>query len=258
MSTHSFAKSVFGDGQVNKTVILRRIAEFTDTVPTFDPSTDPVVFTFTPDAEPEIGRELEDFIVPQHMGAETKTPYAYPLTDTANDALSSGKLHEAIVVDTGITTQLLGVMNPSQIDSTKFDVLFDGELSDAEKTALDAVVAAHNGAVTDAEVKEAAIKREITHDPLEGYTIDVQVSGLVLTVNINSIVVNDVTTVVADGTDTKFVKLCYVYNETSDTLAIQAFEKTTGVYDDVGLDEYIVKDLGEWSTPVNGTLLTGV
>jgi len=125
------------------------------------------------------------------------------------------------------------------------------EMSQAEKDAVDAAEA-----VASTSAKEAAIKSEVLHDPLEGFTIDIQASGLTLTVNINSIVVDDITTVAADPTNTKTVNLCYVLS--GDTLAVQAFEKTTGEYAALAAGDRVVKDLGEWTVPANGTTLTGV
>lgn len=127
------------------------------------------------------------------------------------------------------------------------------EMTQAEKDVVDAAEAA-----ADKAAKEARVKENITADPLEGLTVDIQVSGLSVTVNINSLVVNDVTTITADPTYEKFLMLCYVYDEGADTLSVNAYEKTTGLYADLTDDEIQVKHLGEWSTPANGTELTEV
>ena len=127
------------------------------------------------------------------------------------------------------------------------------EKNQTEKDAVDAAEAATNKTATEAE-----IKTNVLSDPLLGLTVDIQVSGLAVTVNIDSVVDDDVTTLVADSTDTKFLKLCYVFDQTSDTLLVLAYEKTTGAYASLNSDQILVRLLGEWSTPANGTALTEV
>lgn len=108
-------------------------------------------------------------------------------------------------------------------------------------------------------VRESQVKANIVADPLEGSAVTAVATGLSITVNINTmLVVNDITTVVADSSDIKFVMLCYVYNTTTDQLAVKAYEKTTGLYAALADDEQLVRHLGEWSVPANGTELTEV
>ena len=127
------------------------------------------------------------------------------------------------------------------------------EMSQAEKDQVDA-----DEATAAKDAKEVAIKAAMTADPLGGAVPAVDIAGLTLTTNINSAVVDDVTVVTADGTDTKYVMLCYVFDSAADTLAVNAYEKTTGSYAALGADEELVAHLGEWSTPANGTVLTEV
>lgn len=127
------------------------------------------------------------------------------------------------------------------------------EMTQPEKDAVDAAEA-----VAATAAKEADIKTRLLSDPLNGLAVTAVVSGLDLTVNIESLVVDDVTSVVADSTDTKSVLVCYVYDENLDTFSLQVFEKTTGLYADMLLEELLVRCLGEWQVVANGTELTEV
>ncbi len=127
------------------------------------------------------------------------------------------------------------------------------EKSPAEKAVVDqAELDVHN-----AEVK-AIITARLGDPipPLQGIANSVTVQGLNITVNVDTIVVDDVTTVTADETDTKQVKVCCVYNSTSDTFSVVLFEKTTGLYDDLASNEDLAADFGEWEVVANGTDLT--
>ncbi len=76
----SIPKSDFGDGQINKAVLLRRIAwQFPGVVPTFDASADPVEFTFIPAPVPEFTDQFKTFIVPAHTGNQA-TPYTFSIS----------------------------------------------------------------------------------------------------------------------------------------------------------------------------------
>jgi hypothetical protein len=168
-------------------------------------------------------------------------------------ALSVRVFAKELAADATVAPKLQRVKS----DGDVVKVVLSDDPTQAELDAIDAVIAAHDSVAALKADKEAAIKAEVTHDPLEGYAVDVAISGLTLTVNINSIVVNDVTTVVADPTNTKFVNLCYVLTA-GDALEVQAFEKTTGVYAALAAGDRIVKDLGEWTVPANGATLTEV
>ena len=60
-------------------------------------------------------------------------------------------------------------------------------------------------------------------------------------------------TVTADGSETKCVKVLLVYNSDSDTFYFEGFEKTTGEYDDLTSDEYLLVAVNEWSVVASGT-----
>lgn len=83
-------------------------------------------------------------------------------------------------------------------------------------------------------------------------------TGLDITCNIDTILVDDVTTVIADLVLMKTVWVCYLYNSTSDTFGIEIFEKTDGLYSDFAEDEFLVKNFGEWTVAAEGTVLIPV
>ena len=135
-------------------------------------------------------------------------------------------------------------------------VWFDDTLSSGDKTALDGVVAAHAGTAT--KSIQEGIKQQILSDPLNGLLVTVTASGLVITADIEDLVDNDQTTIVADPTDTKFVKVCYVYNESTDAFSLEVYEKTTGQYAALAPPEVLVRDIKEFSVVANGTDLVEV
>lgn len=127
-------------------------------------------------------------------------------------------------------------------------------MSQADQDVVDAaVIDDHN------DDTEAAIKARLNPPlPLDGISVTIDVVGLGITVNINSVVVDDLTTVVADSTETKFVKVYYMFHSTSDSFSIEVFERTDGIYDDLAGDEQVAADFGEWSVVANGTDLVVV
>ena len=131
------------------------------------------------------------------------------------------------------------------------DVL--SEMTQGEKDARDATEAT---AVHDAI--EARIKKQVLGDPLNGLTVTSVAAALVITTNIQNLVTDDETTVVADPDDEKFVKVCYVYNEDTDTFGIVAYEKTTGQYAALTPPEYLIRDIKEFSVGAAGTELVEV
>lgn len=108
-------------------------------------------------------------------------------------------------------------------------------------------------------VAEETIKSTLFADPLAGLGVSVVAVGLQITVNINAVIVDDVTTVVADPTDTKFILISMSYDKLTDTFAIVAREKTTGQYVDLASpNEVLVEDLQEYSLVASGTALVEV
>lgn len=81
-------------------------------------------------------------------------------------------------------------------------------------------------------------------------------SGLVVTSNVGTYIVADLTTVVADPDDTKFVKISVAIDDTTGVLEIIAFEKTTESYGNPPAGKTVCCDLKEWSVPALGTVLT--
>ena len=86
----------------------------------------------------------------------------------------------------------------------------------------------------------------------------VQVSGLVITIDVVELITNDQTTIVADPTDTKYAQACLIHNNTTDAFLIAVREYTTGYYADFAADEVCVEVIGEWSVVANGATLVAV
>lgn len=106
---------------------------------------------------------------------------------------------------------------------------------------------------------EASIKNALFVDPLEGFAPSVVAVGLQITVDVDPVIVGDVTNVVADPTDTKFVLVSMSYNKATDVFAVVVREKTTGQYADlVSPDEVLVEDFQEYSLVASGTTLVEV
>lgn len=92
--------------------------------------------------------------------ASGTNPRVYTISsETANGSVNSDMLTAEIEGDGAITTAL------SHIDTASGQafIYFDGDLSGAEQTALDAVVAAHQGVATTFAVKVTASNEESTN-----------------------------------------------------------------------------------------------
>jgi hypothetical protein len=113
-------------------------------------------------------------------------------------------------------------------------------------------------AILNSAALQESIKAELLADPLNGLLVTAVAAGLVITTNIEGLVVNDITTVVADLLLTKYVRVSYVYHEDSDTFSVEAFEKTDGEYALYDPPDYLVRELGEWYVVANGTNLVQV
>lgn len=108
-------------------------------------------------------------------------------------------------------------------------------------------------------VEEDQIKSALFADPLEGIPRSVVAAGLEITVNVDAVIVDDVTTVVADPTDTKLILVSMSYDKATDVFAVVVREKTTGQYADLlSPDEVLVEDFQEYSLVASGTTLVEV
>lgn len=128
------------------------------------------------------------------------------------------------------------------------------EMTQPEKDAVDAaeLVALIEGI-------KATIKNRLSlGSSIQGFFSPVGVAGLVITIDVGALIVNDQTTIVADGSLTKFVNPTIIYNTTSDTFSIEVFERTDGLYADLAADEVLAFDFGEWSVVASGTTLVPV
>lgn len=138
----------------------------------------------------------------------------------------------------------------------KHHKVVDGVAVEMLQAGKDAVDANHEAANT--PVIQQQIKDRLLGDALNGLAVSVTASGLVITTDIESLVDEDETTVVADGSNTKYVRLCYIYNADTDVFSIAAHEKTTGEYAALTPPEYLVRELGEFSVVASGTELVEV
>jgi len=82
-------------------------------------------------------------------------------------------------------------------------------------------------------------------------------SGLVITANVGSAVVNDQTTITADPTDIKTVQVSVVRNDTTSLLEIVVRSKLTGEYSDFS-GVTLVEHIKEFQVVANGTVLTEI
>lgn len=107
--------------------------------------------------------------------------------------------------------------------------------------------------------EEEAIKDALFVDPLAGIVPTVVASGLQITVNVDLVIVDDVTNVTADPTDAKLILISMAYDKATDLFSVVAREKTTGQYADLlSPDEVLVEDLQEYSLVAAGTTLVEV
>ena len=83
-------------------------------------------------------------------------------------------------------------------------------------------------------------------------------SSLDITVNVGTYVVTDVTSIVADGSDTKFVKVTVAVDDTTGDPEVVVYEKTTGAYGNVPAGKTHATDLKEYSVPASGSTLTEI
>ena len=83
-------------------------------------------------------------------------------------------------------------------------------------------------------------------------------SGLDITANVGSAIVNDVTSIVADPDDTKFALVSVVRDDGTGILEIQVQEKVLGNYASTPTDKIWECDIQEFSVIANGSNLVAV
>lgn len=128
------------------------------------------------------------------------------------------------------------------------------EMTQPEK---DVVIAAELVLLIDG-IKETIKSRLSLDSSIVGFFSPVQTAGLAFTIDVGALIVNDQTTVVADGSLTKTLNPTIVYNTNTDTFSIEVFEKTDGLYADLTNDEVLAFDFGEWTVAPSGTVLVPV
>jgi hypothetical protein len=110
---------------------------------------------------------------------------------------------------------------------------------------------------TTAAIQEQIVE-QLLADPLTDLTVTTAIAGLTITTDIEGLIFADLTTVVADPTDTKYLRISYVYHSDTDTFSVEAYERTTGEYALYTPPEYLVRELGEWYVVANGSVLVEV
>lgn len=156
---------------------------------------------------------------------------------------------DLLAVATGTSGNWVFVVPKKHWDVTG-DVV--SKMARPERDAVDAAIVA-----VDLAALTSKVVKKTESDPVEGLAIVKGISGLTVSWTISNLVF-DVTTVVADPSDTKFLRILYVENTDTKALAVRAHEKTTGRYASLAVNEKVVARIGEWSVPANGTVLTEV
>jgi hypothetical protein len=81
-------------------------------------------------------------------------------------------------------------------------------------------------------------------------------SGLDITVNCGTYLVDDETSITADPSETKYVKVVICIDDASGDIETCVFTKTTGEYGSVPAGKTLCADMKEYSVPASGTTLT--
>lgn len=128
------------------------------------------------------------------------------------------------------------------------------EMTKQEKVTVDNAITAEMKTRKENEIKTFIFPVQ----PSLQYTVTN--TGLQVTVNVTDLINDDVTNIVADSSETKFILFSLVFDETGNQSFLMAREKTDGVYAPLGKDQYLVKHLKEYSVAPNGSTLidTGV
>jgi len=181
----------------------------------------------------------------------------YAITDFPNDIVAADVL-KIQIEKSAISVELTGInVNEPANDC---ELIFETEPTGADDTILDGLVADHTSALI-TKIKTGEILKAEILPP--NYAADLTISstaaGLVITTTISELDINDETTVTADASLTKYVLISLVYNKTTDSFGINAYEKTDGEYDPLDSDEYLVQqDISEWYVVANGDTLVKV
>lgn len=83
-------------------------------------------------------------------------------------------------------------------------------------------------------------------------------TGLDITVNLGTLIVNDVTSILADPVSVKYVKVSLVSDNATGNIEVVVFEKTILEYGDVPAGKTLCCNLKEFSVPALGTSLTEI
>lgn len=116
--------------------------------------------------------------------------------------------------------------------------------------------------VLDATVKDpgnpTAVHRDYALEQVKDNEPTATASGLDITTNVGSAIVNDVTSITADPDDTKYVKVSVVRDDTTTDLEIQVEEKVLGNYSGTPAGKTLECEIKEFSLVAAGTALVEV
>lgn len=128
------------------------------------------------------------------------------------------------------------------------------EMTAPEKAVIDQLLLDQDIAAKTA----AVISPQDPFDPLAGLVTSVVTDGfLEITTNVDVLLVDDITTIVADTVVTKFVRVSYEYDEAGDILQLTVYERLdpAQIYTPRGPDIRALEDLAEYSLVANGASL---
>ena len=182
--------------------------------------------------------------------------YYFAIGDTATGTVWVELLRTQILSEVAITKMLRTI----EVRWNRGNVIvlgFASALSPADETALGAVVSAHDGSQEPGTLQDV-IRATLVSDTMTNVPVSTVVAGLQITTNIDGLIINDITIVVADPLLTKYIRLSYVYHEDTDTFTVEGYERTDGEYAPYGPPDYLVRELGEWYVVANGTTLVPV
>jgi hypothetical protein len=125
-----------------------------------------------------------------------------------------------------------------------------------EQASVDLTIADAQDADTTSRLNAGIMKDPVRDATLSQVGWSVSVSGLTVTLNLESLVTDVQKSITAHASSKKFALGILVFNTTSSEYDLVLLEKTTGSYTSLASDEQFIAMIGEWSVVANGTVLT--
>jgi len=125
-------------------------------------------------------------------------------------------------------------------------------MDSGEQAAQDSAILAASQASTVARINENIAKRRPALNGI-GWTLDI--TGLVLTLNVEQLVQDSGHTATSSGSLKTFVHAMLIHNTTSGVYVLKVRERTGGYYSTLAADEVPLFELGEWCIAPSGTVL---